>query len=119
MFARVTKYHAEEDANRLLEAFKDTMGSLQIVPGFSHGYFLIDRSTGAAVSMTIWESEKAMSASTESAEGRRREREEVGRAKVEAVENYEIGLIASAPDVEPAGRRVAEPVAEPGEDDEV
>ena len=37
MFARVTTYHADEDADRLLEGFKATIGSLQLVDGFSHG----------------------------------------------------------------------------------
>lgn len=91
------------------------MGELQLVRGFSHGYFLVDRATGAAMSMTIWESEEAMSASTESAEERRQERAQTGGASVVSVDTYEIGLIGSAPGVEQAGRR-AEPVEELGED---
>ena len=115
MFARVTTYHADEDAGRLLDGFKATMGSLQIVEGFSHGYFMVDRASGNAVSMTLWDSEDAMNASTESAEARRRERTETRGTSVESVSTYEIGLITTAPGVEPAGRR-PEPVEEPGED---
>src|SRR4051794_41859861 len=63
MVARVTTYHADEPNDRLLEAFQDTIGPLQQVDGFSQAYFLVDADTGKAVSMTVWESEDAMSAS--------------------------------------------------------
>ncbi len=114
MFARVTTYHADEDADRLLEGFKGTIGPLQLLEGFSHGYFMVDRNTGAAMSMTVWETERAMSASAESAEVRRWQRVETGGASIVSVNNYEINLIAAAPGVEPA-HRTAEPLEEPGE----
>jgi heme-degrading monooxygenase HmoA len=114
MFARVTTYHADEDADRLLEGFKGTIGPLQLMEGFSHGYFMVDRNTGAAMSMTVWETEDALSASAESAAVRRWQRVEAGGASIVSVDNYEINLIAAAPGVEPA-HRVAEPLEEPGE----
>jgi heme-degrading monooxygenase HmoA len=115
MFARVTTYHADEDTDRLLEGFKATIGSLQLVDGFSHGYFMIEPNTSAAISMTVWDSEEAMMASAESAEERRQQRVETGVASVVSVDTYEIGLIAAAPNVEPAHRRV-EQLEEHGED---
>jgi heme-degrading monooxygenase HmoA len=115
MFARVTRYHADEDTNQLLSGFQETIGSLQIIPGFSHGYFMVDPQTSEAVSMTVWESQEAMTASTESAEERRRQRTESGHGSVVSVDTYEIGLIAAAPNVEPAHRRV-EMMAEHGEE---
>jgi heme-degrading monooxygenase HmoA len=115
MFARVTAYHADEDSQKLMEAFQDTIGPLQQVEGFSHAYFLINADTGRAVSMTIWESEGAMAASEAGGEERRRRRSEISGASVDSVDHYEVGLIAVAPGVEPAGRR-AEPVQEPGEE---
>ena len=115
MVARVTTYRADEPADRLLAAFQDTIGPLQQVEGFSHAYFLVDSETGKAVSMTIWETEGAMSASEAGGEDRRRERTEASGAAVESVDHYEVGLIAVAPGVRPAGR-VPEPVEEPGED---
>ncbi len=115
MFTRVTRYHADEDTNRLLDGFRETLASLQLVDGFSHGYFMIDPSTNSAVSMTVWDSEDAMKASAESAEERRQQRTETGHASVVSVETYEIGLIAAAPTVEPAHRR-AELVEEHGEE---
>lgn len=115
MFARVSTYRADEDANRLLEGFQGTIGPLQQVDGFSHAYFMVDPETGKAISMTIWESADAMTASSSSAEERRRQRSETGHASVESVEVYEVGLMAVAPGVQPAGRR-PEPHAEPGEE---
>jgi heme-degrading monooxygenase HmoA len=115
MFARVTTYHADEDTDRLLEAFKATIGSLQLVDGFSHGYFMVEPSTSAAISMTVWDSEEAMEASAASAEERRQQRMETGGASIVSVDTYEIGLIAAAPNVEPAHRRV-EQLEEHGEE---
>ena len=115
MFARVSAYHADEDKQKLIGAFQDTIGPLQQVEGFSHAYFLVDTDTGRAVSMTIWESEAAMPASEAGGEERRQRRSEISGASVDSVDHFEVGLIAVAPGVEPAGRR-AEPVEEPGED---
>ena len=116
MFTRVTRYHADEDTDQLLEGFKETLGSLQVAPGFSHGYFMVDPKTGEAVSMTVWDSEEAMAASTEAAEERRQQRTKTGHPSDVSVESYEIGLIAAAPNVEPAHRR-AEPLEEHGEEE--
>jgi heme-degrading monooxygenase HmoA len=115
MFARVSRYKSDEDSERLLEGFQATVGPLQLVEGFSHAYFMVDRETGNAVSMTIWENEAAMAASERSAEERRQQRTDVSGASVEAVDHYEIGLMALAPGVQAAGRR-AEPHEEPGEE---
>jgi heme-degrading monooxygenase HmoA len=115
MFARVSTYRADQATDGMLQGFQDTIGPLQQVEGFSHAYFLVDRDTGTAVSMTIWESEDALSASEAGGEERRRERSEAGGASVESVDHYEVSLIAVAPGVRPAGRS-PEPVEEPGED---
>ena len=113
MFARVSAYQADEDSDRLMEAFQETIGPLQQVEGFSHAYFLVDADTGRAVSMTIWESEGAMEASEAGGEERRQRRSEISGASVDSVDHFEVGLIAVAPGVKPAGRQAAE---EPGEE---
>jgi heme-degrading monooxygenase HmoA len=115
MFARVSTYHADEDSQKLLDAFQDTIGPLQVVDGFSHAYFLVDPDTGRAVSMTIWENEAAMTASVPGGVERRQRRSEISGASVDSVDHFEVGLIAVAPGVEPAGRR-PEAVEEPGEE---
>jgi len=117
MFARVSAYHADEDSQKLMGAFQETIGPLQQVEGFSHAYFLIDKDTGRAVSMTIWESEEAVGASAAGAEERRDRRAEISGASVDSVDHFEVGLIAVAPGVQPAGRR-PEAAAEPGEEND-
>ena len=116
MFARVSTYRSDEDTDRLLTGFQDTIGPLQQVEGFSHAYFMVDPETGTAISMTIWETQDAMSASAASAEERRQARSDASGASVESVNLYEIGLMAVAPGVQPAGRR-PEPHEEPGEEE--
>jgi heme-degrading monooxygenase HmoA len=115
MFARISSYRADEDTDRLLEGFQETIGPLQLVDGFSHAYFLVDRDAGTAVSMTIWESEDAMRASEAGGEHRRRHRMEAGAATVETVDHYHVSLLAVAPGVRPAGR-APERAEEPGEE---
>jgi heme-degrading monooxygenase HmoA len=115
MFARVSRYHADEDNQKLLQAFQDTIGPLQQVEGFSHAYFLVDPETGRAVSMTIWETEDAMTESEAGGEERRKRRAEISGAEVDSVDHFEVGLIAVAPGVQPAGRR-PQPAEEPGEE---
>jgi heme-degrading monooxygenase HmoA len=115
MFARVSAYHADEDNEKLLGAFQETIGPLQVVDGFSHAYFLVDKDTGRAVSITIWDDESAMDASEAGGEERRQRRAEISGASVDSVDHFEVGLIAVAPGVQPAGRR-PEPAAEPGEE---
>jgi hypothetical protein len=56
-----------------------------------------------------------MQASAESAGERRQQRVDTGAASIVSVETYEIGLIAAAPNVEPAHRRV-ESLEEHGEE---
>jgi heme-degrading monooxygenase HmoA len=114
MHARVSTYRAGEDTDRLLQGFQDTLGPLQVVEGFSHAYFLIDKQTGNAISMTIWDDENAMNESEAGSEERRAQRTE-GGGSVDSVDHFEVGLIAVAPGVKPAGRS-PQPVEEPGED---
>jgi heme-degrading monooxygenase HmoA len=115
MFARVSVYHADEDSQKLMGAFQETIGPLQQAEGFSHAYFLVDKETGRAVSMTIWESEEAIVASEAGAEERRDRRSEISGASVDSVDHFEVGLIAVAPGVQPAGRR-PQAAEEPGEE---
>ena len=115
MFARVSAYHADEDNQKLLGAFQDTIGPLQQVEGFSHAYFLVDADTGRAVSITIWEDEAAMEASEAGGAERRKRRAEISGGWVAGVDHSAVGLIAVAPGAQRGGRG-PEPAAEPGEE---
>lgn len=49
----------------MLDGFRETLGSLQLVDGSSHGCFMVDAASGGAISMTVWETDDAMTASEE------------------------------------------------------
>ena len=83
--------------------------------GLVAGYLFFDRAANQFLSITIWESEAAMAASEAGGEERRRRRAEISGASVDSVDHYEVGLIAVAPGVQPAGRR-PQPAEEPGEE---
>ena len=96
MFARVSTYRAG-DADKLLEGFRGVTDPLEPIDGFSHAYFLVDRTTGKAMSITVWESEQALTASVAKADELRRQAAETGGGSIESVEHYEIALTVGSP----------------------
>ncbi len=91
MHARVSTYQAS-DPERLVDGFKSVTDALERVEGFSHGYFMVDRNSGKAMSVTIWESEDALNASIGKGEELRKLATQPIGASVESVEHYEIPL---------------------------
>ena len=96
MFARVSTYRAG-DADKLLEGFEGVTSALEQIDGFSHAYFLVDRGSGKAMSMTVWDSDEALSASAAKADELRKQGTEAGGGSIESVEHYEIGLTVGTP----------------------
>jgi heme-degrading monooxygenase HmoA len=91
MFARVSTY-AAGDAEKLLEGFGSVTDALNEIDGFSRAYFLVDRSSGKGMSITMWETEEALTESAAKADELRRQGSEAGGASIESVEHYEVGL---------------------------
>ena len=58
---------------------------------------LLDRQSGKALSVTLWESEQAMRASEEAANRLRQESAEAARETVENVERYEVTFFETEP----------------------
>lgn len=96
MFARVSTYRAG-DADKLLGGFQSVSGQLEEMDGFSHAYFLVDRASGKGMSLTLWESEQALTASAARADELRRQGSEVGGGSIESVEQYEVGMTVGDP----------------------
>jgi heme-degrading monooxygenase HmoA len=96
MFARVSTYRAD-DADRMLEGFQSVTGPLEQIDGFSHAYFLVDRANNKALSITVWDSEQALSASAAKADELRQEGSDTGGGTIESVDEYEIGLTVGSP----------------------
>jgi heme-degrading monooxygenase HmoA len=64
MFARVSTYEGtpgQEEAVR--QAVEGMGGQVRAMAGFQRAYFLVDRSSGKGMSITLWESEQAMQSS--------------------------------------------------------
>ncbi len=89
MHARVSTYQAE-DSDRLIEGFESVSGELEQIDGFSHAYFMVDRGSGKAVSVTIWESEDALLASSKKADELRGKGTQPSGASITSVDHYEI-----------------------------
>jgi heme-degrading monooxygenase HmoA len=92
MHARVSTYTGEAEA--LVEGFRAATEPLEQIDGFSHAYFLVDRSNNKAISITIWESEDALLASTAKADELRTNATEGAGGTINSVDNYEIPLTA-------------------------
>jgi heme-degrading monooxygenase HmoA len=89
MHARVSTYETD-DPDGLIQGFQTVTSELEQVEGFSHGYFLVDNATGKAVSITIWESEDALKASSQAADQLRARGTQPSETKIVSVDNYEI-----------------------------
>ena len=96
MFARVSTYHAA-DPDKLLEGFEGVRDPLEQMDGFSHAYFLVDRESDQAMSITIWESEQALACSVPGADELRRQGTESGGGSIASVKHYEVGLTVGSP----------------------
>ncbi|MFE4957860.1 antibiotic biosynthesis monooxygenase family protein [Streptomyces sp. NPDC056653] len=94
MFARLSTYQgspvpAEGDLTANWEA---VLQQIQEASGFRGVFYLVDRASGKATSLTLWEDEEAMQASENSAA---RLREEVAHRegqRVASVEHFEVGF---------------------------
>jgi heme-degrading monooxygenase HmoA len=94
--ARLSTYETE-DAEGLITGFEAVTGELEQVEGFSHAYFLVDRGSGRAASITIWESEDALNQSVAKADELRKKGTEPSGASIKSVEHFEIVQTAGSP----------------------
>ncbi|MBE0476694.1 MAG: hypothetical protein IBX62_06345 [Coriobacteriia bacterium] len=101
MYARVSRYEVPID--RLDEDIRDVDKAEKAVsgmPGSLGLYYLVDRESGKTMSVTLWESGKAMRDSETAADRLRRETTSAVSAKIVSVERYEV---VAQPAMVPAG----------------
>ena len=96
MHARVSTYQTD-DPEGLIDGFKAVSSDLERVDGFSHGYFLVDRDGGKALSITIWENEDALLASKAKADELRQRGTEASGTSIDSVDQYEISHSVGSP----------------------
>jgi heme-degrading monooxygenase HmoA len=95
MFARATRIEGSPD--RLEDAIRQfreqTLPAAQGQAGFSGGMLLADRSSGAAMAVTLWESEENMHASERFADEQRTQvASAAGASSQPRVEHYEVAV---------------------------
>jgi heme-degrading monooxygenase HmoA len=95
MYARVSTYELPPgELDAAVRGFRAGTASLRRVEGAAAAYVLVDRTSGKALTLTLWESDDALRASEEQAE---RIRREAAGDRVRAVERYEIALHETFP----------------------
>ena len=94
MFARVSTYLGDpaQIDQGLNYARENILPRVKQVDGFEGVYYLVDRQSGKALTITLWESEEALHASEEEANRLRSESAESASATIANVERYEVGL---------------------------
>ncbi|MFD5408787.1 hypothetical protein ACFV4Q_00275 [Streptomyces nojiriensis] len=65
---------------------------VQDVPGFRGAYYLVDRATGVAKSLTLWDDERTMMDSEEQAARIREQTAQREGQRIVSVERYEVGF---------------------------
>lgn len=93
MFARATRIEGSPD--RLDEAIRQfreqTLPAAQDLAGFGGGMLLVDRSSGAAMAVTLWETEENMAASEQFADQQRAQvAEAAGASTAPRIERYDV-----------------------------
>ena len=102
MFARVSTYLGDpaQIDQGLNHARENILPRVKQVDGFEGVYYLVDRQSGKALTITLWGSEDALRASEEEANRLRTESAESASATIENVDRYEVG-ISEAPSTGP------------------
>jgi heme-degrading monooxygenase HmoA len=99
MFARVSTYQGSPDQidEGVRYAKENIVSRVHEVEGFEGVYLLVDRQSGKALSITLWESEEAMRASEQEANRLRSEAAESGGQEVVGVDRYEVAISPEHP----------------------
>ncbi len=93
MHARVSTYTFDASrADELVAAFESGIGAIEDEEGMEGAYLLVDRANGKAITMTLWASEEALTASAPSADEVRSSATERVGGTIDTVESYEVAL---------------------------
>jgi heme-degrading monooxygenase HmoA len=95
VFARATRIEGSPDRlDDAIRQFRDeTLPAAQNQPGFGGGMLLADRSTGAVLAVTLWETDENMRASEQFANQQRGQvAASAGASSEPRVERYEVAV---------------------------
>ncbi len=92
-YARVSTYQfPAEQADQAAPAFEDAIENLQEIEGVTDALLLVDRNSGKAITITVWESQDALTASEQQADEIRQRGAASGGGEIAGVERYEVAL---------------------------
>jgi heme-degrading monooxygenase HmoA len=93
MFARVSRYQLPAgQADQAVQTFTTAINPLRQLDGAKGAYLLLDRSSGKALTITLWQSEEALRASEEAANQLRSDAAGSAGGTVQDVERYEVAF---------------------------
>lgn len=94
MFARLSTYQGSpvSPAGDVIAQSEAIVQRVRDVPGFRGVYYLVDRASGRAVSLTLWEDERAMRDSEERTAAIREETAQREGQRIVSVERFEVGF---------------------------
>ncbi|MFE9928126.1 hypothetical protein [Streptomyces sp. NPDC005533] len=94
MFARLSTYQGSPvpAGGDLTASSQAVVRQVQDVPGFRGVYYLVDRATGEAKTLTLWEDERTMRDSEEEAARIREETAQREGQRIVSVEHFEVGF---------------------------
>lgn len=93
MYARVSTYRATADrADEAISAFTGSLSQIREMQGVRGAYLLVDRQGGKAMTITLWDSEEAVRASSDAADRVRGDAAARFGGSVENVEVYEVPM---------------------------
>jgi heme-degrading monooxygenase HmoA len=91
MHARVSTYQGSaESIERSLEQADEVVPVVRSMDGSRGLIYLVDRSSGKSISITLWESADAMKASEEAANRLRRDSSDASGETIVGVERFEV-----------------------------
>jgi len=91
MWARVSRYQfPEAEVERVIEQFNEAVDAFSGQPGLKRTDVLVNRRSGAGITVSVWESEESMNASAEAADRLRSDIALELLGWIEGVDQYEL-----------------------------
>lgn len=93
MFARVSTFQGTADGiAQSLTRTPDLLERAEALTGFKGMYYMVDRASGSAMSVTLWDSEDDLQASIEAANQIRTEEAAADGSEILGVAHYEVAV---------------------------
>jgi heme-degrading monooxygenase HmoA len=93
VFARVSTIQGSpENIDEAIAQYREALSQFRDIAGNKGAFLLVDRDTGKAIGMTIWDSEQSMSDSREQATQLRERATDEARSQIQSVEEYEVAV---------------------------